>query len=148
MTLVHFNSWSNIDSLQHQLNRLLDDVIMPMSLDGLDTISTVPSIELHETDDAILLQVELPGIQLDDIDIEVTEDTVSVKGRRQANDNAGDQKATRSEFRYGTFSRVITLPSRVKNTDVRAEYRNGIVHLTLPKTDAEKHRVVKVNVSQ
>ena len=146
MALIHFNSWSDIDTIQHQLNRILDDVSMPIPWKDSDGFSSVPAMELHETDEAILLQIEVPGIQSEDLDIEVTEDTVSIKGTRSSSPKQNDQKSIHSEFRYGAFSRVITLPNRVTNTDVVAEYKSGILQLTLPKTDAEKNRVVKVNV--
>ncbi|MEL6221886.1 MAG: Hsp20/alpha crystallin family protein [Cyanobacteria bacterium J06627_8] len=147
MALVHFNTWSNADSLQHYLNRLLDDVVTPLSVEDWDIPSFVPGIELYDNADAIVLNIELPGMQPDDIDIEVTAETVSIKGTRQPEHQSEDKKAMRSEFRYGSFSRLIKLPSRVKNVDVIADYRDGILHLTLPKTDAEKNRVVKVSVA-
>jgi HSP20 family protein len=55
---------------------------------------------------------------------------------------------TRTEFRYGKFRRVIALPTRIENTKVTAEYKNGILHLTLPKAEAQKQKVVKVNLGQ
>ena len=146
MALIHFNSWSDIDTIQNQLNRILDDVSMPISWKNSDENASVPATELYETDDAILLHIEVPGIQAENLDIEVTEDTVSIKGVRPSPSKDDGQKPIYSEFRYGTFSRDIALPSRVANTDVTAEYKSGILQLTLPKADAEKNRVVKVNI--
>jgi HSP20 family protein len=147
MALVHFNSWSNIDALQHQLNRLLDDVVIPMTGDDIDGGTFSPATELYDREDALVLLIELPGIQPDELDIEVTEDTVLIKGDRTPVMNHEETKPIRTEFRYGTFRRMFKLPTRVKNTAAKAEYKNGILHLTLPKTDAEKNRVVKVNIA-
>jgi len=66
-----------------------------------------------------------------------------ILGRETKSQNKG---MTRSEFRYGSFRRVIPLPARVKNDSVEAEYKNGVLNLTLPKAEAEKNRVVKVQL--
>lgn len=146
MALVHFNSWSNIDALQHQLNRLLDDVVIPMAGNDGDGITFFPAADVHATEDALIVLVELPGIQPDALEIEVTEDTVSIKGDRTPILNQEETQPIRSEFRYGAFRRVFKLPTRVKNTAAKADYKDGILHLTLPKIDAEKNRVVKVRI--
>ncbi len=147
MALVHFNSWSNIDELQHHLNRLLDDVVVPMTGNDTNGITFTPASELYDRDDALVLLIELPGIHPDQLDIEVTEDTVSIQGDRTPVMNHEETKPIRSEFRYGAFRRVFKLPTRVKNTAAKADYKDGILHLTLPKTDAEKNRVVKVSIT-
>lgn len=146
MTLIHFNSLSDIGTIQSHLNRILDDVAVPVSWKKSDEDVADPTAELYETDEAILLHMEVPGIQPEDLDIEVTEDTVSIRGVRPSPAKNDGQKPIYSEFRYGTFSRDIALPSRVMNADVTAEYKSGILQLTLPKTAAEKNRVVRINV--
>ncbi len=79
-----------------------------------------------------------------DLDIQVTADRVAISGERKSEIN----DKTRSEFRYGKFQRVIPLPVRIQNTNVTAEYKNGILNLTLPKAEAEKNKVVKVNLGE
>lgn len=81
-----------------------------------------------------------------DLDIQVTADAVSVSGERKSESKSESNGIKRTEFRYGKFQRVIPLPVRIQNTDVKAEYKDGILHLTLPKAEEEKNRVVKVNL--
>ena len=81
-----------------------------------------------------------------DLDIQVTADSVSISGERKEESKSEDGGVTRSEFRYGKFSRVIPLPVEIQNSKVTAEYKDGILNLTLPKSEEEKTQVVKVNV--
>jgi HSP20 family protein len=83
-----------------------------------------------------------------DLDIQVMADRVSISGERKSETKSEENAKTRSEFRYGKFSRVIPLPARIQNTNVTAEYKDGILNLTLPKSEDEKNKVVKVNLGE
>ena len=161
MAIVRYNPWQEMNSLQRQLNRLFDDVLTPSHWDDFSNLSKVPAAELTETEDALHLKLEIPGIKASDLDIQVTVDHVSISGERKEESKSEDKGVTRyghlkhlsqaqvtcpSEFRYGKFSRVIPLPKRIQNTNVTAEYQNGILNLTLPKSEDEKNKVVKVNL--
>lgn len=146
MAIVRFNPWFEIDRIQRQLDHILDEATPNLNWDGANH-SGAPAVELHEGDNSIQLKMELPGIKPEDLNIEVTEDAVSIAGERKSETKSEQKGVVRSEFRYGTFRRVIPLPSRVKNTDVTANYQDGILHLTLPKTDAERNRVVKISLN-
>ncbi len=141
MTLVHWTPWQEIDTLERRLNRLFEQDFSP-NLGGF----SVPAAELSQDDEAIYLKLEIPGIKINDLDIQVTEKTVSVSGERKSEQQSEERKGSRSEFSYGKFQRVIPLPGRVDNTQVKADYKDGIVHLTLPKAEAEKNKVVKVSI--
>lgn len=107
-----------------------------------------PAAELHETDEAVYLKLELPGVEAKDVDIEVTENAVKIVAERKTETKTDDNGKTRSEFYYGKFQRVIPLRARIQNTAVTAEYKDGILNLTLPKSEAEKNKVVKVNLGE
>jgi len=146
MTLVRLNPWQEFNAMQRQFNRLFDEVVPAKELDRSFII--VPAAELQETSDAIHLKLEIPGIEAKDLDVKVTENAVSVSGERKSETKTEDKGVTKSEFHYGKFRRVIPLPARIQNTNVTAEYKDGILNLTLPKTEAEKNKVVKVNLDQ
>ncbi len=147
MTLVRWNPWQEINAIQRQFDRLFDEVYTPATASSKDFIK-VPAAELQETVDALHLKLELPGIEAKDLDVKVTENAVYVGGDRKSETKTEDKGSTVTEFHYGKFQRVIPLPSRVQNTNVTAEYKDGILNLTLPKTEAEKNKVVKVNLDQ
>ncbi|WP_315791040.1 Hsp20/alpha crystallin family protein [Fischerella sp. JS2] len=145
MALVRYNPWQEINALQSQLNRLFDESFIPSGLWKDDDVK-VPAAELQETEEAILLKLEIPGMEAKDLDVQVTEDAVYVSGERKSESKTEEKGYTKSEFHYGKFQRVIPLPARIQNTNVTADYKDGILNLTLPKTEAEKNKVVKVNL--
>ncbi|HIK11893.1 MAG TPA: Hsp20/alpha crystallin family protein [Oscillatoriaceae cyanobacterium M33_DOE_052] len=144
MALMRYYPLREIDTMQRQLNRLFEN-LYPYADGEPVGFDYVPPAELEETAEALLLRLEIPGLEAKDIDIQATADSVTVTGDRLAIQT--DEKAMfKSEFRYGKFRRQISLPKRIQNTQVTAEYKNGILHLTLPKAEAEKNKVVKVQL--
>jgi HSP20 family protein len=138
--LVRYNPWNEFTSLQRQLDSLFEELQTP-------TFKT-PAAEIQETENALHLKLELPGVEAKDVDIEVTENAVKVTAERKSETTTEAQGNTRSEFYYGKFQRVIPLRTRIQNTAVKAEYKDGILNLILPKTEAEKNKVVKVNLGE
>ncbi len=114
----------------------------------IGNFSKIPAAELTETDDALHLKLEVPGIEAKDLDIQVMADRVAISGERKSETKSEENGRTRSEFRYGKFQRVIPLPARIQNANVTADYKDGILNLTLPKSEEEKNKVVKVNLLQ
>jgi HSP20 family protein len=146
MTLVRWNPWQDINILQRQINRLFDEDMLPSALVERG-LSRVPAAELQETEEAIHLKLELPGIEAKDLDVQVTDKAVYVSGERKSETKTEEKGVTKSEFQYGKFQRVIPLSTRIQNTNVTAEYKDGILNLTLPKAEEEKNKVVKVNLA-
>ena len=81
-----------------------------------------------------------------DLDVEVSAEAVRITGERKSETKTEEKGVTRTEFRYGKFERVIPLSARIQNDKVQAEYKDGILKLTLPKAEEEKSKVVKVNL--
>ncbi|MBE8998885.1 MULTISPECIES: Hsp20/alpha crystallin family protein [unclassified Nostoc] len=145
--LFRYNSAQDFNTLESYINGLLGDTKVPSAQFEKGSVK-VPAAELQETDDAIYLKLELPGLEAKDLDIQVTEDTVHISGERKSETKTQNNGTTKSEFYYGKFQRVIPLSARVQNTNVTADYKNGILNLTLPKSEREKNKVVKVNLEQ
>ena len=145
MPLVRYNPWHEMNALQRSFNRLFDDMLSTEN-SNFGNFAKVPAVELSETDDAVNLKLEIPGINAKDLDIQVAENAVSIKGERKEENTTEENGNKRSEFRYGKFERVIPLPVRIQNTNVKADYKDGILNLHLPKTQEEKNKIVKVNL--
>ena len=148
MAIVRYNPWQEMNALQRQLNHLFDDALILENWSDFGNWSNYPSAEITEKEDAYHLKLELPGIEAKDLDIQVMVDRVAIAGERKSETKSEANGNTRSEFRYGKFQRVIPLPARIQNTDVKAEYNNGILNLTLPKSEAEKNKVVRVSIGE
>ncbi|NEP16048.1 MAG: Hsp20/alpha crystallin family protein [Leptolyngbya sp. SIO4C1] len=148
MALVRWQPFRDMEQVQREMNRLFDDMLAPSSThrDGVK-IAFSPAAELEETDDAYHLKLEVPGMEPDDINVEVTAEAVAISGERKSESRTEEKGMTRTEFSYGKFQRVIPLPGRVNNQDVSAEYKNGVLALNLPKAEEEKNKVVKVSVN-
>lgn len=143
--LSRHNPWQEFNTLQRQINRLFEDNISPTAFEN--SVARVPAAEIKETENAIHLKLELPGMEAKDLDIQVTENAVAISGERKSENKTEENGVFKTEFQYGKFQRVIPLPTRIQNTNVAAEYKNGILNLTLPKTEQEKNKVVKVNLA-
>ena len=146
MTLVRYNPWQEMNALQRKLNSLFDDALTSDNWSNFGNLSKIPAAEITETDGALHLKLEVPGIEAKDLDIQVMTDRVAIAGERKSETKTEENGRTRSEFHYGKFQRVIPLPAHIQNTNVTADYKDGILSLTLPKSEAEKNKVVKVNL--
>ncbi|MCC5639220.1 Hsp20/alpha crystallin family protein [Nostoc sp. CHAB 5844] len=143
--IERFEPFREIETLQRQMNRLFDR-LSPTDGGERTGFNFVPAAELEETDDTIHLKIEVPGLEAKDINVEVTPEAVSISGERKTETKTEEKGMSRSEFRYGRFQRIIPLPSLIQNDKVQAEYKDGILRLTLPKSEAERQKVVKVNI--
>ncbi len=144
MALIRYQPFREFDALQKEMNRLFDSLI-PAS-EANTAYAFIPSAELEEAGDAIHLRLELPGIDPKELDVQVTTNSVSITGERRSENKTTENGVTRSEFRYGRFQRVIPLPARVQNNETTADYKDGILHLTIPKAEEEKNKVFKVTL--
>ena len=144
--LIHWEPFREIDTLQRQMNHLFDTLLYPVE-NNQAHFGYFPLAEITETPEEVNLKLEVPGLEAKDFQVEVTADSVEISGERKSETKTQNHGQTRTEFRYGKFHRSITLPVRIDNTKVKANYQDGILTLTLPKAEEEKHKVVKVNVS-
>ncbi len=144
MALIRWEPFREIESLQQEMNRLFDTLTPTRNHEWAG--SFIPPAEMHEDPEAIHLKLEVPGMESKDLDIHVTAEAVAISGDRKSETRTEEKGVTRSEFRYGKFQRVIPLPTRIQNDKVQAEYKNGVLNLTLPKAEEEKTKVVKVNL--
>ena len=145
MTLVRWNPTREIDALQREMNRLFDDVFSPSHRWHNDAGFT-PAAELQEKANAYELKLEVPGLEKEDLDVQVTDDSVTISGERKSSTRTEEDGTVRSEFRYGSFQRTIALPGSINHQGSKADYKDGILVLHLPKAEEEKNKVVKVNI--
>jgi HSP20 family protein len=146
MTLVRWAPLPEIEGLHREVNRLFDS-LTPAHPKGLNGLAFIPAAELQETPEFVHLKLELPGLNAKDLDIQVSAKSVSISGDRKSQTESEDKGVTRSEFRYGRFQRIVPLPARVVNDQTQAEYKDGILTLTLPKAEGDKQKTFKVELN-
>ncbi len=112
------------------------------------TYNWAPSVDISETDDTFEVRAELPGVAKDDLHVSVKENLLTLSGEKRQ-ENAGDdtQNYRRVERRYGSFQRRFTLPSEVATDDIKAEYSNGVLTLSIPKPEAAKPTEVPITTT-
>ena len=104
-----------------------------------------PPVDIYETEGKeIVLKAELPGLKREDIDLTVENNTLTIKGRRQPDETVREQQYHRVERAYGSFSRSFTLPNTIDASGVRAEYRDGVLTVTLPVRQDARPRQIRV----
>jgi HSP20 family protein len=141
--------WKNqeLNKLKRDIDRLFSRIFDEFRVPtAISTSRVLPTIDLEETKDNLLVRADIPGMNPDDIDISVTEDTLRIKGEIRHEATNEGKNYYRSERRYGSFYREITLPCRIKTQEVSATYKNGVLHITLPKCEPEKPKVIRIKV--
>jgi len=106
-----------------------------------------PSLDVFEEKDTVVVKAEVPGMKKEDIDVSLAGDTLTVSGERKVEEQNKDAETYRSERYFGRFQRSITLPHAVDPNKIQASYRDGILTVTLPKSEEAKRKQIEVKVS-
>ncbi len=144
MLVRYWQPFQEMETLARQLDRLFDD------LEGnrQEQLTWAPAMELQDTGEALVLRAQIPGVDAKDVDIQVAKQSVAISGEYRQEHKTEEKGYFKSEFRYGKFHRTVKLPVAVDNTQVTADYANGVLTLTLPKHVEVRNQVVKVNLTE
>lgn len=146
MTIARFPTMPDVVSLREAMDRLFEDsIIRPSTWTGLGAGQIAVPVDLWETTDAYYLRADLPGLGADDIEINVTADTVAIAGESTPTADVTAEGWLRQERRTGKFQRAFSLPMQLEPDKVEATVENGVLHLTLPKAEAVRPKQVKIN---
>jgi HSP20 family protein len=141
-------TWSPVDrlaSLRDEMDRLFD-FTWPTRDSGLFS-GWSPALDVHDEKDNLVVQVELPGMKKDEIDISLHDGALTVSGERKSEREQKEGETFRSERFFGKFQRSVTLPSQVDTDKVQAAYKDGVLTVSLPKAEAAKPKQIAVSVS-
>lgn len=142
----------SFDSIHQELNNFLRDTFMesmfshPLNLKKLSTWR--PAIELKQGDKEYSVKVQLPGVNKEDIHVDLNNDymTISAEIKEERKDKGEDEKIHASEFRYGKYIRTISFDNPIKTDNCVAEFKNGVLLITLPKQKVEKSKTKKLTI--
>jgi HSP20 family protein len=124
--------------------RLFEDAITRMMSEPRTGRPWSPATDVIETENDLVLKSDLPDLELKDIDVQVENQTLTIKGHRHFERQSDNKSYHRIERSYGTFVRSFTVPSTVDTEKVAADYKNGVLTVRLPKKEAAKPRQVKI----
>jgi HSP20 family protein len=128
--------------------RLFEDAVTRLMSEPRTSRPWSPAVDIVETEDELIVKADLPDVRLEDIDVRVENGTLSLKGERKFEKELADKGYHRIERSYGSFMRSFSVPSSVDTEKVSADYKNGVLTVTLPKKEAAKPKQVKVAVKQ
>ena len=137
---------TQFSTLQEQVNKLFDGTFHSQSENSAIT-SWAPAVDIYETENELVLKADLPGVNEKDIDVRVENNMLTVRGERQFETKVKEDNFLRVERTYGAFNRSFGLPNTVNTEGITAEYKNGVLSVTLPKRAESKPKQVKVNIT-
>ena len=147
MPIVKYSPFADTDDFPAGLRLFQDTINRVLSDQGATTRPWAPSVDILETENDLVLKADVPGVELKDIDIQIENGTLTLKGERKFEQESQNKGYHRLERSYGSFVRYFTLPDTVDAEKVHAAYNNGVLTVTLPKKEIAKSRTVKVQVS-
>ena len=142
MAIIRWDPFREMTQVQSQLNRLVDQV-----WNGRQE-SWLPAVDVFDTQEAVVLKAELPGMDPDDIQIEVEDNVLTNKGERKFEEEVDEERYYRVERRFGSFQRSLALPQGVKADEIAAAYEDGILTLTVPKAPERKPQRIAVKAKK
>ena len=138
MSLSHFDPLTNL--------RLFEDAFTRMLSEPQTNRPWAPAVDIYETENELVLKADLPDVDLKDIDVRVENQTLTISGERKFEKNDSTKGYHRIERNYGSFVRSFSVPNTFDTENIAAEFKNGVLSVTLPKKEAAKPRQVKVEV--
>ncbi len=145
MSIVRYDPFRDLRTLQEEVNRLFTGS-MPRGFadEGIARGAWSPSVDIYENKDQIVLEAELPGMKREDFELSIENSVITLRGQRQFEKKDESDNYHRVERAYGTFTRSFTLPNTVTAEGANAEYKNGVLRVTLPKREETKARRIEI----
>ena len=144
MAVVRFEPFRELTALQNEMGRWMNVLSGGATTGNGQTSTWLPAVDVWETDSELVLSFDLPGIPEDKITIELDDNVLTVSGERQRTHEHSSERFYRFERRYGTFSRSVTLPTGVNDTDISADYKDGVLEVRVPKPEEQKPKRIQV----
>ena len=148
MNVIKWNPWREMDTFSDRFNRFFDGTFLPAVWlkDESALRNWAPVVDIEEDSENILVKAEIPGMTKEDVKVSVQGNILTITGERKQDTETKNKTFHRVERSYGKFSRMITLPTDVEADKVKANYKDGILSITLPKPEAVKPKHIDVEI--
>jgi HSP20 family protein len=144
--IARLEPFRGFSTLHDQVNRIFNETVRNHGDESALT-AWAPSVDIYETPNELVVKADLPEVEEKDIDVRVENNLLTIRGERKFDKSVSEDNYLRIERTYGAFSRSFSLPNTVSAESIRAEYKNGVLTVNLPKREESKPRQVKVNVT-
>lgn len=150
MAIMRWEGFRDLLSLQDRMNRLFDESARGAGRGREEDWTTgtwAPAVDIYEQGGDLVLKAELPGVDSKDVDVRIENNVLTLKGERKVDNEVQRDNYHRVERAYGAFTRAFTLPTTVDTTKVKADFRDGVLRIVLPKREESKLKQVQIEVS-
>jgi HSP20 family protein len=147
MTLIRWDPFRELEGIQTRLNRIFGDPPTRSIDDDRFFANWVPPVDIQETEKEYVVKADLPDVKKEDVKVEIDEDVLTVEGERKQENEEKNKRFHRTERTYGKFVRRFTLPTQVDGTAVKAEFKDGVLNVHLPKAEAARPKAIEVKVA-
>ena len=149
MNLIKWDPFRELEDVSTRLNRIFSRTPARNQSDNemLALADWSPSVDISETDVAYLIKGEIPGVKKEDVKVTVQDGMLTIQGERKQEKEEKGKKFHRVECDYGSFVRSFRVPDDADETKVKAEFKNGMINISLPKTEKAKTKVINVSVT-
>jgi len=152
MAIVRWEPFRDLVTIQDRMNRIFEDAFRGQGRasgeeDWLGG-SWAPPVDIYEHDGNLVLKAELPGIDPKDVDVRVENNVLTLRGERKFDGEVKRESCHRVERAYGTFSRSFTLPNVVDTQAIKAEFKDGVLRVTMPKREEAKPKQIQVQITK
>ena len=138
--------FGRLTSLRDEIDRLFEVPLSELANPSRLLSGWNPALDVYEDKDSLFVKVELPGLKKEQINISLHDGILSISGERKSEEKHEDAEVYRAERFYGRFQRSVTLPASVASDKVKAQYQDGVLTVTLPKTEESKPKHIDVSV--
>ena len=146
-TIARWEPFRGLSTLHDQVNRIFNETVLRGQGEDSALTTWSPVVDIYETENELVVKADLPDVAEKDIDVRVENNLLTIRGERKFGKSVSEDNYLRVERSYGTFSRSFSLPNTVNAEAIHAEYKNGVLTVTMPKREESKPRQVKVSVS-
>jgi HSP20 family protein len=147
MAITRWDPFRDVVALQNRMNSLFQDFSRNGENELVTAAGFVPPVDIYEDEHKLVLKVEIPGMRLEDLDVRMENNTLTIKGERSFQSEGKEENFHRVERRYGSFYRAFTVPNTINPESIKAEYDAGILRVELQKKPESKPKQIKVNVA-
>jgi HSP20 family protein len=145
MSILRWSPFDEIMTMRESMDRLFEDYFTRRPRNA-GPLVWQPAVEVFETEHDVTVKAELPGIDPNHVEVNVTEEGLTIKGEAKIEHEEKKRNYYRRELRYGSFQRTVVLPTEVKGDEAKATFRHGILEVKVPKAERVKPKTVKVEV--
>lgn len=146
MALVPWKPLEELGTLRHEMDRLFERFVGEWPTWPKYDAGWAPRIDMAETKDSVTIQAELPGLEAKEVDVSIFRDTLTIKGEKKEEREEKDEHYHLVERAHGTFSRRVWLPAAVDAEKITARFKNGVLTITLPKTEEARQKAISISV--